>query len=270
MALDDPTKAIEVAEDFRRLLALNRQHYFQNSLHINMAVGLGTDRRTLDHPSRDQLIALQPLIEDIAREVDPDGDLGRFQEHWDGRAWAWESAEDAVIRLIGILRRLDDRQAIFGPRGPVLSAEGLHEWVWDAATGLWDDRHFKQAVHSATARIEEHTQRKLGRTDISGADLFSQAFTSKQPETDKPRLRFTYFTEKTSSGQTPQSWTSAHEGAMSFGRGCFQGIRNLQAHGTTELTEQEALEFLAALSVLARWVDKAEIVKAHADNSVKT
>ena len=33
------------------------------------------------------------------------------------------------------------------------------------------------------------------------------------------------------------------------------GIRNPLAHGKADLNEQEALEQLAALSVLARWVE---------------
>ena len=39
-----------------------------------------------------------------------------------------------------------------------------------------------------------------------------------------------------------------------------QGIRNPQAHPSENISEQEALEQLAALSVLARWVDECEVV----------
>ena len=39
----------------------------------------------------------------------------------------------------------------------------------------------------------------------------------------------------------------------------------MNAHGTTELPEQEALEYLAALSVLARWVDTAQIINGDSD-----
>jgi hypothetical protein len=42
--------------------------------------------------------------------------------------------------------------------------------------------------------------------------------------------------------------------------GCAQGIRNPQAHPSEDITEQEALEQLAALSVLARWVDQCKAV----------
>lgn len=47
-------------------------------------------------------------------------------------------------------------------------------------------------------------------------------------------------------------------------RGCFLRIRNLYTHNQGD-TEQEDLEALAALSLLARWIDSAEIVHAVPD-----
>ncbi len=47
---------------------------------------------------------------------------------------------------------------------------------------------------------------------------------------------------------------------MHVGMGCAQGIRNPQAHPSPDITEEEALEQLAALSVLARWVDACDVV----------
>ena len=44
-----------------------------------------------------------------------------------------------------------------------------------------------------------------------------------------------------------------------------QGIRNPQAHPSDDITEQEALEQLAALSVLARWVDECDVDHADGD-----
>ena len=125
---------------------------------------------------------------------------------------------------------------------------------------LWDGGHYKQAVNAAAATVEEQTQLKLRRGDLSGAPLYTEAFkVGKVGETpDGRRLRFKHLDELTEDGKRNQSWVSAHEGAMHFGRGCAQGIRNLNAHGTGELPEQEALEYLAALSVLARWVDECD------------
>jgi hypothetical protein len=49
---------------------------------------------------------------------------------------------------------------------------------------------------------------------------------------------------------------------MYFGMGCFMAIRNPIGHLPREhheITEQEALEQLAAWSLLARWIEHAEI-----------
>ena len=49
-------------------------------------------------------------------------------------------------------------------------------------------------------------------------------------------------------------------GARTFAEGVFAGIRNPLAHeADQEMPEQQALEYLAALSVLARWVDESTV-----------
>ena len=143
-----------------------------------------------------------------------------------------------------------------------MAAGGLHRWVWNAAVDLWDSGHFKEAVRNAAAAVEEQTRLKTDRTDLTGASIFTEAFSLKLPEPGKPRLRFAHIEETAGSGDRTQDWKSAHEGASAFGRGCFQGIRNLLAHGTDDLPEQQALEYLAALSVLARWVEGAQLEKS--------
>ena len=49
---------------------------------------------------------------------------------------------------------------------------------------------------------------------------------------------------------------------MALAEALFAGIRNVAAHtvAETEADEQHALEQLAAVSVLARWVDDARVV----------
>jgi hypothetical protein len=50
-------------------------------------------------------------------------------------------------------------------------------------------------------------------------------------------------------------------GLLQFGQGCFAAIRNPATHGTTEMAPQEALEQLAILSTLARWIDHCKLLK---------
>lgn len=69
----------------------------------------------------------------------------------------------------------------------------------------------------------------------------------------KPRLRLT-------PNGGSDTFKSRHEGAASFARGLYSAIRNPIAHEVDEeLDENEALEQLAAFSILARWVDAAAV-----------
>lgn len=163
-------------------------------------------------------------------------------------------ARQAVVRLIGIIERQQETAAIFTPTGPQLAATGLHPWVWNAARDLWSDGHHRNAVADAANKIETMLHAKLGRHDVSGKDLYAQAFTTANPKIDSPRLRFPGLPGGT------QRWTSAHDGAMHFGMGCAQGLRNWAAHSLDDADEQLALEYLAALSVLARWIEQAAVV----------
>ena len=246
MGLANDAAALEALYEFEELLLLDNQEYHAG--------------KSLTH--RWDLQKMQPLIEQIAARIDPDN-AGRLKEAESG--WGWHKAHSETLRLIGILEQQTDYLRILGPVGavgPALAADRLHRWVWNAAISLWDGGQFKQAVHAAATTVEEQTQLRLDRGDLSGADLYTQAFkVGKVGEPpDGRRLRFNHLEELTGDAKRNRSWVSAHEGAMHFGRGCAQGIRNLNAHGTGELPEQEALEYLAALSVLARWVDECEVV----------
>lgn len=204
----------------------------------------------------DAMTALRPTIERIAAAVDPGIGPARFgYMPSPGGGSTLVYARQGVVRLIGILERQHEIAAIFTPKGPQLAATGLHPWVWNAARDLWRDAHHRNAVGDAATKVETMLQAKLGRHDVSGKDLYAQAFTTADPKADAPRLRV-----RGLAAGTPR-WTSAHEGAMHFGMGCAQGLRNWAAHALDDADEQLALEYLAALSVLARWIEEADVVE---------
>jgi hypothetical protein len=98
-------------------------------------------------------------------------------------------------------------------------------------------------------------QAKVSRRDVSEVNLVQEAFSGNDPSPGRPRLRFPEIEDE----RTRESMT---QGALSFGVGCFQAIRNPVGHLPNEeheLSEQEALERLAALSLLARWIEQADI-----------
>lgn len=238
--LADPEAALQTLYEFRSLILQDQ-----------------ADRdRSLARPRLAEAQQVLPLLVDIAERIHPAG-IERLsaEQNSSDWGWLWEGALIEVNQLIGILARSDEREQILGPAGPTLAANRLHRWVWNAAADLWDGGHYDSAVHKAALAVTELTQRKLRRLDLDGKDLYSKAFSLDDPQPGAPRLRF----PDIDGAEQPKRWTSAHEGAMFLGMGCAQGIRNSQAHPSDDITEQEALEQLAALSVLARWVDECDV-----------
>ena len=122
----------------------------------------------------------------------------------------------------------------------------------------WSTGHRHEAVLAAAKAVNSLLETKVGRRDVSETDLVKQSFSDKTPEPGKPRLRFTGYSNE-------QTAKSMRQGVMDFGAGCFAAIRNPIGHlpnDEVELDEQTALERLAALSLLARWIDEAEVTRA--------
>lgn len=103
----------------------------------------------------------------------------------------------------------------------------------------------------AIRKLNAETQNKLGRRDLSETDLFNQAFSEQPAAANNPRLH-----RMPNDGS--KTFKSVQRGARMFAEGVFAGIRNPLAHeAEQEMPEQLALEYLVALSVLARWVDES-------------
>jgi hypothetical protein len=85
--------------------------------------------------------------------------------------------------------------------------------------------------------------------------LLGESFSRKPAEPGQPRLRLM-------EDDGSSTYTSLHEGVAAFGRGCFMALRNPNSHehDDEELPEDRALEQLAAWSILARWIDDAQVV----------
>lgn len=245
MNIADPEKALSLVEEFRTFLIGNEAVYDQS----------GSDA-AISHETHQKLLRGVPWIQKIEAAVNHEAGAGVGVAY--GGMWSWLGWPRRVEMLIGILSRWNDHEAIFAPAGPLLSVGQLHPWVRDAAVNLWHGGHHGPAVHEASRAVEQQAQLKLGRHDLDGKDLYAKAFSTKAPLSGEPRLRL----HGTDHAKGPKAWTSAHEGAMHFGMGCAQGIRNPRAHPSEDISEQEAVEQLAALSVLARWVEAATLDSA--------
>ncbi len=157
-----------------------------------------------------------------------------------------------VQRALALLSAVRTELEVRQPSSPSVNVSALHPWVAGMAASLWAGGYHRQAVEEAARSVEVHLRAKLALPGGTGAPLVTNAFSLKDARPGDPRLRSREFVEGS------ESWTNAHEGAMLFGRGCMMRVRNLYSHGH-EPSEQEALEALAALSLLARWIDQAEV-----------
>ena len=134
--------------------------------------------------------------------------------------------------------------------------EKLHPWVWSGASSLWQSGHYRSAVEDAAKKVNAETQNKVGRRDLSETKLFQESFSDKSAEKGKARLR-------RMANDGSETYRSVQRGAMALAEGIYAGIRNPFGHGDPEdIDEQVALEYLAALSVLARWVDDSTLETA--------
>lgn len=158
------------------------------------------------------------------------------------------SALDAMVE--------DVEADVLEPAMAAPGVEGLHPWVSGPSARLWSDGYRRQAVQAAAMSIESWLKSRLGVFDANFVNLVN-AFASGAPTERLPRLRFP-------DGVGPEgsdSWKNAHDGAAAFGRGCVMRIRNLYTHEGNK-SDHEDLEALCALSLLARWVEQAEVVRA--------
>jgi len=168
----------------------------------------------------------------------------------------WTRHREAAIRAKEELLRQEEVRTNLGDDAPEFSASSLHPWIWSGAASLWQSGHYHSAVEDAAKKVNAETQNKVGRRDLSETKLFQEAFTEKAAEPGKVRLRRMV-------PEGSDTYKSVQRGAMALAEGIFAGIRNPLSHEVDqELDEQVALEYLAALSVLARWVDESEVERA--------
>ncbi|WP_051208286.1 TIGR02391 family protein [Propionicicella superfundia] len=160
-------------------------------------------------------------------------------------------AVQAAGRLQGLRAKAEALAA------PSLDPVRLHPLVWAAACRLWNDGHLRQAVAAAGEAVTGQMKQLTGRNDSADTSLWQQAFSASSPEAGKPRLRWP-------GDPVDQDVRTMNDGLRQFAPGANMVIRNPATHVDEALTEQDALERLATLSVLARLIDSCAVVSVSA------
>lgn len=164
---------------------------------------------------------------------------------------------DQASRAKAALQRSAELAEKLGDNAPDMDAANLHPWAWENGSSYWNTGHYHQAVMQAAIRINAETQAKLGRMDVSETALFNEVFSLDAPKAEAPRLRLM-------EDDGSRTYQSLHRGARSFADGLYTAIRNPGMHTPPPSDggeEQLAQEQLAAFSLLARWVDQADVEK---------
>lgn len=209
----------------------------------------------------EELMTRAPLVEAILESLE-ELPYRADPSSWGGHpGQAYLDYRPYCMRAFGKLR---DRQLIASVQtpGPTLSATRLHPWVWDSAGSLWNSGHHRQAVSAAAGAISAQTQARLNRTDINDQQLMQDAFGVDAPAPGKTRLRV-------AADMSNKFDKGLQQGAGNLAQGVYGYIRNPATHETGEWAEQEALEKLTALSVVARIIEDAEILTTPSGPSVR-
>lgn len=204
-----------------------------------------------DQPTADAIAASTPVIESIVAEVLPD-----WRARSAGASSPIRGLRELAIQAKALIERAQELRDNLDPPGPRISASSFHPVVWNAASSAWAASQFGDGVRAAAREVNAMLQGKLGRKDIGEQDLVNQAFSLDAPVPGKPRLRLL-------AAHTTETYRNLQKGAMALGQVCFGGIRNVLNHEAGDLaspSEMEALEYLAAFSILARWIDDSKVL----------
>ncbi|MFD4757190.1 TIGR02391 family protein [Streptomyces sp. NPDC058426] len=197
----------------------------------------------------EQLVVQEAIARQIVNAYSPGlGDVER--EETEHEASYWYRVRTAAAQALGMASSAEEIAAFLRPVSPSIAADSLHPWVWEPAAPLWAAEARQDAVLAAARTLNRRLQQKLDRHDIGETDLCMQAFDPQDAQSGKLRLRFP-------GDRATQTWRARQQGAKYFGAGVFLAIRNVAAHEeAVSWSRQDALEHLAALSVLARWIEE--------------
>lgn len=133
-----------------------------------------------------------------------------------------------------------------GPMKPIKAYEGLelHTVIAKAASNLYKDGHYANAVEDAVKALNALVRMNSGVDDKDGTQLMETVFSPKNPV-----LKI--------NGLVDQSDIDEQKGFMNLFSGAVSGLRNPRAHKIIKDDPEMALEFIAFISLLAKFADKA-------------
>lgn len=252
--MDDPTAdAVARMREFRSAFADQR-----NGANRQTAVSLARHESGREGGGR-SLDRARTQVKAAFDEVVP-GWRAQLSARWRAQlsATPWQQSEDAFLNMLAgeQLARLAEGSAIdTRDRADAVSLVGdtLHEWVWTAQTARrWHQGNYADAVAEAAMSVSRRVQAKAGRNDVAEAELFEELYSDQPASVSEPRLRF--------GDDGPLAESCRRLSARQISVGWYTAIRNgVPPSSGAQVKGHRALEYLATLSLLARWADEADV-----------
>lgn len=152
---------------------------------------------------------------------------------------------DSAEQILGRLEALTDKAEAELP--PTTGVEAMHPTIWGAARRLWLDGHFRLAVQSAAETLVSQLKTRTQLANMDATNVYERVFASKDPVLKWP------------GDPSDRTVSSMQNGLAKYAPGLNMTVRNTATHmASEEMTAQQALERLAALSLLAHWIDECE------------
>lgn len=163
------------------------------------------------------------------------------------------SITENIARAISVLETIKSHfietledAGITGSLKPIKAYEGLelHPVIAKASSNLYKDGHYANAVEDAVKALNALVRLNSGVEDRDGVQLMEFVFS-----TNNPVLKI--------NGMLDQSDKDEQKGFMNLFSGAVSGLRNPRAHKIIKDDPEMALEFIAFISLLAKFADKA-------------
>ena len=171
-----------------------------------------------------------------------------FEVPWHEIAEGFSVGKERATRLLSQARR-----SLIEKLGPAQDSNSkairaydnldLHPEIARAATKLFNDGHYSNAVEAAVKALNAYVRYRSG-LEYDGVTLMERAFGP-----GSPTLKFNALAD--------QSDKDEQKGFMMMFCGAVAGLRNPRAHGFINDKPERALEFIAFVSLLAKLLDGA-------------
>ena len=150
---------------------------------------------------------------------------------------------------------------------PTFAPAQFHPAVWAGASAHWTTHQYRVAVREASEGLTVHWKERLRRSDVDDTVFWQQTLSPGAPEPGKPKLAWPGAAEDKTVKSMRGGLEPLAKALNALATGLNLTVRNVTTHTRSELSEQEAMERLAAYSYLARLLDQCEVAAADVDGA---